>query len=181
MRPFIQARKSFNEVTSTLQFNLDSLSNWYQHNMMSPNEKKSELLLFKKFCNSSMLSNYSVKIGKTSLKPTDSARYLGVIFDKNLNWRPQLDAVVRKSGRKIGIIYRCHHLLDHHSRLAIVKSVIQPDLDYCTVVWNNGTVGIAKWNQRIGKRFLRVFSGLKPRESTGNMSSVFSKFGLQSH
>ena len=31
--------KSFNEVTSTLQFDLDSLSNWYQHNIMSLNEK----------------------------------------------------------------------------------------------------------------------------------------------
>ena len=173
--------KSFNEVTYNLQFDLNSLSDWYQHNTMSLNEKKSELLLFKKFRDSSMLSNYSVTICETSLKQTDSARYLGVIFDKSLNWRPQLDAVVRKSGRKIGILYRCHHLLDHHSRLAIVKSVIRPDLDYCAVVWNNGTAGIAKRIQRIEKRFLRVLSGLKLRESTGNMSSVFSKFGLQSH
>ena len=128
-----------------------------------------------------MLSNYSVEIGETFLKQTDSVRYLGVIFDKYLNWRPQLDAAVRKSGRKIGILYRCHHLFDHHSRLAIVKSVIQPDLDYCAVVWNNGTAAIAKRIQRIEKRFLRVLYGLKPRESTGNMSSAFSKFGLQSH
>ena len=149
--------KSFNEVTSTLQFDLDSLSNWYQHNVMSLNEKKSELLLFKNIRDSSMLSSYSVNIGETSLKQTDSARYVGVIFDKNLNWRPQLDAVVRKSGRKIGTLYRCHRLLDHHSRLAIVKSVIQPDLDYCVVVWNNGTAGITKRIQRIEKRFLRLY------------------------
>ena len=59
--------------------------------------------------------------------------------------------------------------------------MIQSDLDYCVVVWNNGTAGIAKRIQRVEKRFLRVLSGLKPRQSTGNMSSVFSKFGLQSH
>ena len=89
-----------------------------------------------------------------ALKPVDSAKYLGVIFDHNLNWRPHLSSAVKKVARKLGILYRSFKLPSVPACVAFVQSIIQLDLDYCFSIWNDASAGISAKLQRIEKRCL---------------------------
>ena len=62
--------------------------------------------------------------------------------------------------------------------MAFVRSIIQPDLDYCSSIWNDGSAGISAKLQRIEKRCLRVLDGPRGRESTGDISPILAKYGL---
>ena len=55
--------------------------------------------------------------------------------------------------------------------MAFVRSIIQPDLDYCSSIWNDGSAGISAKLQRIEKRCLRVLDGRRGREP-------LAKYGL---
>ena len=81
---------------------------------------------------------------------------MGVIFDHNLNWRPHLSSALKKVARKLG---RSFKLLNVSARVAFVQSIIQPDLDYCSSIWNDGSAGISARLQRIEKRCLRALDG----------------------
>ena len=72
-----------------------------------------------------------------------------------------MDNVIRKVGRKIGVLYRCHRLLSNAARLAFVRSVIQPDLDYGAAVWADGSTGVISRLAQIQKRYLRCLAGLR--------------------
>ena len=95
---------------------------------MSLNGRKSNLVLFPKFRYKSCLSNYKLSVDGAQLLPSPSAKYLGIFFDSQLNWKVHVDSVIRKVSRKIGVLYRCHRFLTTSARLALVKSVIQPDI-----------------------------------------------------
>ena len=81
------------------------------------------------------------------------------------------------------MLYRCYRFLNTSARLALVKSVIQPDMDYGAVIWNNGSAQVANRLNRIEKRYLRVLEGLSYRDRTsmvGGVSSLLNKFGIRS-
>ena len=61
--------------------------------------------------------------------------------------------------------------------MAFVRSIIQPDLDYCSSIWNDGSASISDRLQRIEKRCLRALDGRRGREPTGNISPILAKFG----
>ena len=121
---------SFQNVIATLQLDLNRLSNWFTNNLMSLNCKKTELVLFSKFRNKQQSMPSKLSIGGHTIQPVEQAKYLGVIFDCNLTWRPQLDAVVKKVSRKIGILRRIGRNLNTAARSAFARSVMFPDLDF---------------------------------------------------
>ena len=174
---------SLDGVVKHLQEGVNSTANWYRENLMSLNGRKSNLVLFPKFRNKSCLSNYKLSVDSAQLLPSPSAKYLGIFFDSQLNWKVHVDSVVRKVSRKIDVLYRCYRFLNTSARLALVKSVIQPDMDYGAVIWNNGSAQVANRLNRIEKRHLRVLEGLSYRDRTsmvGGVSSLLNKFGIRS-
>ena len=89
-----------------------------------------------------------------------------------------MDNVIRKVGRKIGVLYRCHRLLSNAARLAFVRSVIQPDLDYGAAVWADGSAGVISRLAQIEKRYLRCLAGLRYDDSTASVGGVAALLDL---
>ena len=46
----------------------------------------------------------TVNLDNTSIKPLESTRYLGVIIDKQLQWRSHLDNIERKIAPRMGLL-----------------------------------------------------------------------------
>ena len=171
---------SYSGVVKSLQHDVSLLSSWYDRNLMKLNGKKTQLMLFRKFRDSTDLSNFSISVDGSTVSPTNSARYLGVIFDVNLSWRPQVDSVVKKVSRKLGALYRARSQLNAPARVAFVRSIIQPDVDYCSVVWDSGSHSISSRLRQIDKRCLRLLAGIRFREPTGDLPNLFNRFNLHS-
>ena len=140
---------SYNDVLSVLQIDVNLLSAWFRDNLMMLTGKKSKLVLFRKFCDTIDRSSLSITVDDVALKPVHSAEYVDVIFYHNLSWRPHLSSAVKKVARKLGVLYRSFKLLNVPARVSLVRLIIQPDLDYCSSIWNDGSAGILAKLQRI--------------------------------
>ena len=46
----------------------------------------------------------NLRISNTSVKSDNQVKYLGLIFDSNLNWKPYLQVLSKKVSRGIGVI-----------------------------------------------------------------------------
>ena len=86
---------------------------------MKLNGKKTQLMLFRKFRDSTDLSTFTISVDRSVVSPTNSARYLGVIFDANYSWRPQVDSIVKKVSRKQGAMHRARSHLHAPARVVL--------------------------------------------------------------
>ena len=79
-----------------------------------------------------------LSIGGYTIQPVGQAKYLGAIFDCNLTWRPQLDTVVKKVSRKIGILRRIGRNLNTSDSLRLF---VQPCSLTLTTAHRCGALG----------------------------------------
>ena len=72
-----------------IQNDLIKINNWMYNNDMSFNATKTKYILFKK-------DKIYHSINGTEIQQTPQAKYLGLIIDENLSWKPHLQYLLRK-------------------------------------------------------------------------------------
>ena len=80
---------------------------------------------------------------------------LGVIVDKQLNWRKHIKSVQRKCLSALALLHRVKGPLPSKLRALIYRSSVLPHLNYCAVVWTECCRGDANKMERVQKRGMR--------------------------
>ncbi|CAF4761458.1 unnamed protein product [Rotaria socialis] len=104
-----------------------------------------------------------IKVDNTIIKPLDHTRYLGVIIDKQLNWRRHLDHIETKIAPRIGLLrYLSRTAYEPNSRtmINIFKSIARTIIIYGYPVLLTADRNV--WNriQIIQNKALRAALGL---------------------
>ena len=92
-----------NEDRELLQRDLNTLGDWVKKNRMSINTGKSKCITF---TNKRLQSSYSYRLGDEFITTSDNCKYLGVMFDKNLNWEKHVNLIVAKAYRTLHLVMR---------------------------------------------------------------------------
>ena len=66
-----------------------------------------------------------------SLNKVNSAKYLGVIIDDNLNWIDHIVYIKNIISKGIGIMYKANNFLNKSSLIDLYYSYIYPYFTYC--------------------------------------------------
>ena len=98
--------------------------------------------------NHNKTTSASVKIDNTRIEASEHARYLGVIFDKQLRFKQHMAQVVKK-GTSAAIalagIAKCNWGAPFQQVRQLFQAVIAPKIDYGAIVWHRpkdkGTMG----------------------------------------
>lgn len=64
-------------------------------------------------------------------------KFLGVIIDHKICWKPQINYVKAKLAKSILILVKSRHILDHKSLHTLYNTLILPYLSYCVEIWGN--------------------------------------------
>ena len=64
-------------------------------------------------------------------------KFLGVIIDSKLNWKPHAVNVKSKVSKTVAILYKIKDLVNKESLYTLYCSLILPYLTYCVEVWGN--------------------------------------------
>ena len=65
----------------------------------------------------------------------DQVKYLGVIVDKQLNWKRHIEQVRNKCLSGLAILCKVRRALPPKLKSLLYLTIVQPYLDYCSVVW----------------------------------------------
>jgi len=63
--------------------------------------------------------NFSVSINYHPVTKQNSLKYLGVILDDKLNWRPQIEKLMTQLSKSCGMLFK----LKHYTNISVFKSV----------------------------------------------------------
>ena len=70
-----------------------------------------------------------------SLQKVDCSKFLGVLIDDRLTWKPHIDAISVKIAKCTGILSKLKHYLPRNILRSLYLTLILPHLLYCLSVW----------------------------------------------
>ena len=90
------------------------------------------------------------------LKTVESAKYLGIIISKNLDWYEQVSSVAKKANCALSLIVRNLHNCSRHTRALAYTSLVRPKMEYSACVWDPHQQKDIDTLERTNRRATRV-------------------------
>ena len=90
-----------------------------------------------------------------ALECKEFVKFLGILIDNNLSWKYQIDHIVIKISRTIGLISKLRHFVPKHTLLNIYRSLIAPYLSYGLIAWGQACKSYLDKLLKLQKRALR--------------------------
>ena len=120
------SHKNIHTLFKTVNNQLKNIHEWFKANKLSLNIYKTKYSFFhsvrKK--NDIPLRLPQLCINHTEIKRESSIKFLGVLLDENLTWKPHIETIKRKISKNIGIIYKARYALNKSSLKQIYFSFI---------------------------------------------------------
>jgi hypothetical protein len=89
--------------------------------------------------------NFKIKIGNKYLAKAPEAKYLGVLIDENLTWKPQIQKIESKIASACWMLSKIKRYMSQDVLRNIYFGLVYPHLFYCISCWG------AVQNSRIDK------------------------------
>ena len=117
-----------------LQEDIKKLCQWTNKNNMLFNSEKFQLMRYGK--HEHLKQNDYILPDKTKIKPTHEAKDLGVLMNDDCKFEAQTNITVNKAKRTMGLILRTFRRRDKKVMIPLLKTLIIPKLEYCSVLTN---------------------------------------------
>ena len=143
-------------------------------NRLSLNVDKTKYIMFTKKRNFANL-NMTINIENQCIAKTNQTKFLGIIIDDKLTWKPHLLYLTGKVSRSIGIISKTMHILDKDCLKILYFALVYPYLTYCNQVWGSTYPTNLNRLQLLQKKVIRIISRSGYLSHTGDL---FSSLGL---
>jgi len=122
----------FSHNITHLENTITNVSNWMSSNLLSLNPFKTEFLIFGLLQQLFKLNNPTIHLpNNVILSPVDSARNLGVIFDKNLSLAQHISYIYKSCFHNSRDLRRIRNTIDQTTVSTIATSLIHSKIDYC--------------------------------------------------
>ena len=123
--------KDLRHLTWCIMEDLQTISDWFRANKLTLNLDKSVCMLFQNKHGKSM-NPYLQELG---LPVVTNTKFLGVRIDEKLDWDYQLNHVLIKLKRNIGLLKRSVNFLNVHAKKNLYYVHIFSHLNYCIGTW----------------------------------------------
>ena len=157
---FFYSSENICDINDRLNVDLRSISLWMEENKLTLNAKKTKAMLF---CSQPKLDHsqhLKLYLNDVHLENVNDCKYLGVVLDQTMSWKPHVNQICLNVSKYIGLFYRIREWLATDQLNTIYKELVLPRLSYCDVVWGNcnGTLQtkIERLQKRAGRAILKV-------------------------
>ena len=159
--------KSFDLLYKYMNYDLAKLYDWLCLNKLTLNDDKTKYIIFSKSSRSAYSDNQYrvVSLNGVLIKRVETHKFLGLIVDQNLSWKPHMQEVLSKIRRNLGVVRKIARFLDRDSLFQLYHSLILSHIRYGIVVWHHSHKAIRNKIQACANKFLRVIFFLKRRDS----------------
>ena len=136
--------KSIKVLCKKVNYDLKGITNWLNANRISLNINKTEFIIFRK---PRKLIDFEIKIklnGKR-IYPSTKIKYLGVLLDEHLSWKPHIDELTKKLNRSNSMLSKIRYYVDENTIRSLYFSIFSSHISYCCQVW--GQSGNSQFKQ----------------------------------
>ena len=83
-------------------------------------------------------------------------KYLGILFDQNLNWKAQIEQLMLKLRQGTGILNKLGYLIPPQCLKSLYYAFIQSHLQYCITAWGSPKTPTSKINNIVKKTVQKI-------------------------
>lgn len=143
--------------TSSINDELQRVSEWCSANKLTINKEKTQYMIIKSIPRNVHIVG-DVIVQNSPIEGAPSINFLGVMIDQHVNWKNHINNIMKKVAPKIGIISRIRHFLPKRTLVMIYNSLILPHLIYCIEIWGNTFSSILKPLVTLQKKLVRLIT-----------------------
>lgn len=129
--------KQNDHLENLLNNQLVEINTWFRCNHLSLNINKSYYIVFCSNRNKNSEHNMNIHIDGAPIKRVDSTKFLGVHIDQYLNFAKHINELGKKLSKIVGLLFKVRNFLPLQALLTLYRSLFEPHLNYCNVIWNN--------------------------------------------
>ena len=145
---------------------LCAIFNWFRANKLSLNAAKTQYMVIQPHNRKQNISAYNLKIDDVVLTKANSCKFLGIIIDESLSWKPQISSINSKISRAIFAIKQVKFTLPLDSLRTLYYALIHPHLIYGLLAWGNANLNLLHKTDILQKRALRTIHNKKYNSHT---------------
>ena len=138
---------------------LKIICQYMECNLLHINTKKCCYMLFKPGKITVDTSKYQLAVNGKIIKKVNETKFLGVIIDENLTWKPHIANLNKKLKSACGRLYRIVNSLPAHLYKQIYHSLFESHLSYAISVWGGVSVNKLDPIFRTQKKCIRIMFG----------------------
>ena len=132
---WISIINSVESIIQSVNTELPAIQNWLLRNKLSLNVNKSHAIIY----STSHVNRqvYSIVLcDESDLIPiSNNVKYLGVFIDSILTLKYNIDQIVARVAKIVGIFHRIGGQVPYHVMLNLYYSLVYPHLQYCNLIW----------------------------------------------
>ena len=140
-------------LLDTINAELHHVAEWIKTNKLSLNLDKTHFMLF-----SNSLKNLpgNIIFDETPLKQVQNSKFLGIVIDENLSWKPHVNNVCNIISRNIGMINKLKHFFPQTILKSLYYAIIYPYLSYGILAWGYASRTLTDRILLLQKKALRI-------------------------
>lgn len=150
------ASSCMSEMKEVLTRDLQCVSSWIEQNRLKLNVKKTQWMCLARKNRKTEALNLDVKMNGEVLQQCKKVKYLGVTIDNHLCWKDHIEEVRKKCFMGLIQLSKLRRSLPSSLKKLLYLSLVQPHLDYCSVVWADCTSELKLKLDRIQKWGMRI-------------------------
>ena len=113
---------------------LNEVIKWFHTNKLSVNIDKTNYMVFRSRNNRNCF-NFTVDIDGKELQKIDAVKFLGVWFDKDLNWKQHILYISKKLSKILGIFKKVKQKFGTNVLIQLYYALVYPYFLYCYTTW----------------------------------------------
>ena len=121
-------------MSSTINSDLQSISEWGTRNLVKFNTSKTQLLTISL---SNTPSNYQIIFEDSEIPSLNSVNILGLQISSSLSWRDHIFQIAKSASKKLGVLFRCKQYFNSAQLFKLYTGFIRPCLEYCSHIWGS--------------------------------------------
>ena len=155
--------KDLTKIHNVVNDNLKKVCHWFKCNKLSVNSKKCNYIVFRSSSRRLELEDLYVRLNEDAIPRVDCTKFLGVIIDEQLTWKPHIAYIQNKIAKNIGIIFRLSTFMPKHVLRTLYCTLVLPYFSYCNIVWGSTYQSRLKKLCILQKKIVRIISGASYR------------------
>ena len=125
--------KTRKDLENKINSEINKINIWLKANPLSLNIHKSKFMLYYK--PPERVPIPVLKMNNTEMTSVDTFNFLGLLINKNFNWKPHVEKTAGKISTAIGVINRLKFVVPQNILVTLYNSLILSHLNYCTLAW----------------------------------------------
>ena len=126
--------KSLKTLCKKVNNDLRGITDWLNANHISLNVDKTEFVIFRS-PRKKIDFEIKLKLNGKRLYPSSHIKYLGILIDENLSWRPHINELVKKLNRSNSMLSKIRHYVNKNTARSLYFSIFSSHISYCCQVW----------------------------------------------